>query len=437
MNTTSNKKSGHRKGNASGGTKRSFGAPSNGSSDRSQSRNGNSRFEGNSGGFKNKPGKSRFGKSKKNKGSDIELHQLVNRAKPIAEATPYMPTRTFEQFPINGKLKNALKFKGYTTPTEIQDRSIDEAINGKDMIGIAQTGTGKTAAFLIPVLERYLQTRSSFSTLVIVPTRELAVQVLDEFQSLTKKTNLQALKVIGGTSLFHDIRGLRRNPDIVIGTPGRLVDLVQRGELPLEAFNVLIIDEFDRMLDMGFSKDVMSLANGMRNREQTMLFSATVDKSIKSFVDQLVKDPIVVQVTSGTSSADNIEQDVVYPIHGEDRFDTLVNLLNDPEFERVILFAETRHKVHRLAGRLNKVNIAAEAIHGDKTQSARQQALNKFKNGKSRILVATDVAARGIDVNDVTHVINYEVPRTYDSYIHRIGRTGRAGKAGIALTFVD
>lgn len=383
-------------------------------------------------------GQGRFNKKKKKQsGTEIATHRMINRAQPIAEQKPYIAERNFDQFPINGNLRKALHFKGYSTPTEIQDRTIDAAIAGRDLIGIAQTGTGKTAAFLIPILERYLQSRAPFSTLIMVPTRELAVQVLDEFQSLTKKMKLSAIKVIGGTSLFNDVRALRRNPDVIVGTPGRLNDLFERGELPLEAFSVLVLDEFDRMLDMGFSRDVMRIANGMTNREQTMLFSATVDGSIQNYVDQLVKDPAEVRVTTGTTSAKNIEQDVVYPVQGEDRFDTLVRMLNDNEFERVILFAETRHKVHRLATRLNNSNIVAEAIHGDKSQAARQQALNKFKGGKVQVLVATDVAARGIDVNNVSHVINFEVPRTWDSYVHRIGRTGRAGKQGIALTFVD
>lgn len=376
-------------------------------------------------------------KSRKQKGSEIDLDRLVKRAKQTEAPKPYVASRTFQEFPLSHKVKMALSIRGYVNPTEIQDRSIDDALAGRDLIGIAQTGTGKTAAFLIPIIDRYLQRNAPNTALIMVPTRELAVQVLDEFNALTKKMNLHALKVIGGTSLFHDFNGLRRKPDVVIGTPGRLVDLADRGALHLEDFEVLVIDEFDRMLDMGFSKDVMQLSEAMKNRKQTMLFSATVDKSIQQFVEKLVTDPAEVRVTTGLSSADNVDQDIIYPVQGEDRFDTLVRMLQNPEFERVILFAETRHKVHRLAGRLLKENISAECIHGDKTQSARQTALNRFKRGNSQVLVATDVAARGIDVDDVTHVINYEVPRTYDSYIHRIGRTGRAGKTGIALTFID
>lgn len=376
-------------------------------------------------------------KSRKQKGSEIDLDRLVKRAKQSEAPAPYVASRTFQEFPLSHKVKLALTIRGYVNPTEIQDRSIDDALAGRDLIGIAQTGTGKTAAFLIPIIDRYLQRNAPNTALIMVPTRELAVQVLDEFNALTKKMNLHALKVIGGTSLFHDFNGLRRKPDVVIGTPGRLVDLADRGALHLEDFEVLVIDEFDRMLDMGFSKDVMQLSEAMKNRKQTMLFSATVDKSIQQFVEKLVTDPAEVRVTTGLSSADNVDQDIVHPVQGEDRFDTLVRMLQNPEFERVILFAETRHKVHRLAGRLLKENISAECIHGDKTQSARQTALNRFKRGNSQVLVATDVAARGIDVDDVTHVINYEVPRTYDSYIHRIGRTGRAGKTGVALTFID
>ncbi len=433
MQTSTNKKS--RGYNAEGSKKRRFGGKpgaSNNATPSNERGGGSSKPK-----FGNKSNDRRFGKKKKQKGSDIDISRLVKRAKQTEAPAPYVATRTFEEFPINGRLKRALQVRGYVHPTEIQDRTIDAAINGSDLIGIAQTGTGKTAAFLIPVLERYLQNRSAFSTLVMVPTRELAVQVLDEFHALTKKMNLTAIKVIGGTSLYNDVKALRRNPDVIVGTPGRIKDLIERGELPMEAFSALILDEFDRMLDMGFSRDVMLIADAMNNREQTLLFSATVDGSTQQYVDRLVKNPVIVKVTTGLTTAENVDQDVVYPVNGEDRFDTLVRMLQDHSFERVILFAETRHKVHRLAGRLNKVNIAAEAIHGDKTQAARQQALNKFKSGHSRILVATDVAARGIDVNDVSHVINYEVPRTYDSYIHRIGRTGRAGKTGIALTFVD
>lgn len=438
MHTTSNNKTRNSGGAGTGAKKRKF----SGNASSSDSRPGANPFKGKSNGefrgndFRGKksgPAK----KSRKQKGSDIDLERLVKRAKQSTAPAPYVPTRTFEEFPLSHKVKQALAIRGYVNPTEIQERSIDQALAGRDLIGIAQTGTGKTAAFLIPIIDRYLQRNAPNTALIMVPTRELAVQVLDEFTALTKKMNLRALKVIGGTSLFHDFNGLRRNPDVVIGTPGRLVDLADRGALHLEDFQVLVIDEFDRMLDMGFSKDVMRLSEAMENRKQTMLFSATVDKSIQQFVDKLVKDPAEVRVTTGLSSADNVDQDVIYPVQGEDRFDTLVRMLQNPEFERVILFAETRHKVHRLAGRLLKENISAECIHGDKTQSARQTALNRFKRGSSQVLVATDVAARGIDVEDVSHVINYEVPRTYDSYIHRIGRTGRAGKAGIALTFID
>ncbi len=304
-------------------------------------------------------------------------------------------------------------------------------------MGIAQTGTGKTAAFLIPIIEMCLKNDEPFTALIMVPTRELALQVQDEFYAIAKGMRLFAEKFIGGTSLRTDFQRLNRRPHVVIGTPGRLVDLTNRGDLPLAKFSVLVLDEFDRMLDMGFSHDVMYIADKMTSRKQNMLFSATIDVSVKKLVDQLLHDPAQIKVCSGQSTSENVEQDIVRTEQGGDKLDTLVNMLQDPIYDRVILFAETRHKVSKLAKQLAQRGITSDEIHGDKTQNARQKALDRFKQGRVQVLVATDVAARGIDVTNVSHVINYEIPRTYDSYVHRIGRTGRAGKAGIALTFVD
>lgn len=431
------RKAGTRKPKASGGKKRSFGkkkryghGPSAHGDDRPRrSRNGN-------GGNRNR---GRNNKKKKFAGSDIDIRDLIKKAVPGKEVKPYEPQRTFEDMPFHGKLKRALEIRKYTHPTEIQDRTIEYALEGHDVIGVAQTGTGKTAAFLIPMLDQYLRSpqQQPFTALIMVPTRELALQVLDEFTALTKGIKIYAQKLIGGTSLHRDIQQLRRRPHVIIGTPGRMIDLMERGELPLHKFDTLVIDEFDRMLDMGFSHDVMRLANAMENRSQNMLFSATVDKSIRGYLDQLLTDPKEVRVTSGTTSAESVDQDVVYPVDGELRFDTLVRMLQDPDFERVILFAETKRKVSRLSKKLNQAGLRSEEIHGDRSQAQRQRALERFRKNKAQVLVATDVAARGIDISDVSHVINYEVPRTYDSYIHRIGRTGRAGRTGKALTFVD
>ncbi len=375
--------------------------------------------------------------SKKFKGSDIHISQLVQKAVPIKEQPAYVPEIPFADFPVDKRIRQALDKRGYENPTEIQDRTIKATLSGQDVMGIAQTGTGKTAAFLIPIIDMCLKNDDPFTALIMVPTRELALQVQDEFYAIAKGMRLFAEKFIGGTSLRVDFQRLNRRPHVVIGTPGRLVDLTNRGDLPLEQFSVLVLDEFDRMLDMGFSHDVMYIADRMTNRKQNMLFSATIDGSVKKLVDNLLNDPAQIKVSSGQSTSENVEQDVVRTQQGGDKLDTLVNMLEDPEFERVILFAETRHKVSKLSKQLGQRGISADEIHGDKTQNARQKALDKFKQGRVQVLVATDVAARGIDVTNVSHVINYEIPRTYDSYVHRIGRTGRAGKAGVALTFVD
>lgn len=381
----------------------------------------------------------RGNKKKKFAGSDIDLRDLVKKADPVKEVKAFVPTLTFDEMDLHPKMKSALMHRKYIDPTEIQERAIGYALEGRDVIGVAQTGTGKTAAFLIPLLDSYLHTneRRPFTALIMVPTRELALQVLDEFKALTKGIPVYAQKLIGGTSLHRDMQDLRRKPNVIIGTPGRMIDLMERGALPLHMFDTLVIDEFDRMLDMGFSHDVMRLANAMENRSQNLLFSATVDTSIRKYLDELLTDPQEVRVSSGTKSADSVEQNIVPPVEGEMRFDTLTRMLNEPEFKRVILFAETKRKVSRLCQKLNKAGIRAEEIHGDRSQGQRQRALETFRRNKAQVLVATDVAARGIDIDDVSHVINYEVPRTYDSYIHRIGRTGRAGRIGKALTFVD
>ena len=400
------------------------GRPESRRNDRGRSNNGNNDH-------RKKGGNKKYG------GTDINPSQLVKKATPVEEKPPYVPQIPFADFPVDSKIRQALAKRGFEHPTEIQDRTIEAALESKDLMGIAQTGTGKTAAFLIPIIEKCLTNNDPFTALIMVPTRELALQVQDEFYAIAKGMRLFAEKFIGGTSLRVDFQRLRRRPHVVIGTPGRLVDLTNRGDLLLEEFDILVLDEFDRMLDMGFSHDVMYIADRMTNRNQNMLFSATIDGSVKRLVDQLLHDPVQVKVSSGQSTSENVDQDIVLPVPGEEKLDTLVNMLGNPEFERVILFAETRHKVNKLAKKLNQRGISADEIHGDKTQNARQKALEKFKKGRVQVLVATDVAARGIDVDDVTHVINFEVPRTYDSYVHRIGRTGRAGKTGVALTFVN
>ncbi len=342
----------------------------------------------------------------------------------------YVPHRTFDEMPLHTRLKSALKKKGYVHPTEIQDTTLESLLNRRDLIGLAQTGTGKTAAFLIPLIHRMLQ-QERIKTLVIVPTRELAVQVEQEYKSLTKGMNFYSACFIGGTNVGRDVHTLRRPVHLVVGTPGRLLDLYKRKALQLDQFSVLILDEFDRMLDMGFAPDVQRITHSMTAREQTMLFSATMDKTQQKLIDGLLKDPVMVRVSADNVTGDHIAQDVIRVAPGQDKFTLLLDLLAKEAFDRVLLFAETKGWVKRLHKKLHSAGIRSDLIHGDKTQNSRQRALEDFKRGKIQVLVATDVAARGLDVSDVSHVINFQMPRTYESYIHRIGRTGRA------YTFVD
>jgi ATP-dependent RNA helicase RhlE len=348
----------------------------------------------------------------------------------------YVSHRTFNDLPISPSLKQSIAKKGFERPTEIQDRTIETLIEGRDLLGIAQTGTGKTGAFLIPIIEHLIHDRKKSFALVMVPTRELATQVEDEFRSMSQGLNLSSLCFIGGTNINRDLMNLKRPTNIVIGTPGRILDLVSRRALDLKPFNTLVLDEFDRMLDMGFVHDVKKIIGGMHQRKHTLLFSATLDKTQQSMIGSILTNPVTVKVSTGETTGDHIDQDIVKIKQGEDKFEVLCTMISNQEFQKVLVFEETKHKVKKLCAQLNQVGIESDQIHGNKSQNARQSALNAFKQGRVKVLVATDVAARGIDVSDVTHVINYQIPMTFDSYIHRIGRTGRAGKTGKAYTFV-
>ncbi len=349
----------------------------------------------------------------------------------------YQSERLIDQLPISPNLKECLITKGFRRPTEIQDRTLEILLQGRDLLGIAQTGTGKTGAFLIPIIEKLLQNKQKSFALVVVPTRELAIQVEEEFRSMTNGLGFYSACFIGGTNLNRDLQTLRRTSHVIIGTPGRLLDLVSRKALNLREFKTLVLDEFDRMLDMGFVHDVKRIIAGMHQRNHTMLFSATIDKTQENLIASILNNPVTAKVSNGTTTGDHIDQDIVRIANGENKFDVLYNMIIDGNFQKVLLFEETKHKAKRLCEKLNKADIKSDQIHGNKSQNARQNALNSFKKGNIRVLVATDVAARGIDVTDISHVINYQVPLTFDTYIHRIGRTGRAGKSGKAYTFVD
>ena len=302
---------------------------------------------------------------------------------------------------------------------------------------MAQTGTGKTAAFLVPIIHNLINQKPNFQVLIVSPTRELALQIDEEFKSISNGLNLSCTSLIGGTSVGRDINNLRRPSHIIIGTPGRISDMVRQRALNLKNFSVLVLDEFDRLLDMGFSRDIQFFVDGMINRKQTILFSATEEKGQKALINNLLENPVEVRVSTGNVSPDSIEQDIVVVKNGEKKMDVLVNMVRDKSFEKVLVFAETKRWVSRICKDLRIAGIKADEIHGNKSQNYRINALDSFKNKKIQVLVATDVAARGLDISNVSHLINYQQPKNIDSYIHRIGRTGRAGESGKAFTFIN
>ncbi len=368
--------------------------------------------------------------------SNIDISLLSKKALPLEEIN-YETNNTFEDLKIDKRILANLSAKGYTQPTEIQDKVIQILISGKDVLGIARTGTGKTAAFLVPMIHNIINRDTPFSTLILAPTRELALQIHDEFKTLNKGLNITSACFIGGTNVNKDVLKAKAKPTVVIATPGRLLDMWDRRVLNLRTFQHLILDEFDKMLDMGFVKDVRKIVEYMQSREQTALFSATLDNSQRIIIGELLKDPIEVKVSSGEASSDHVEQETIKVSEDQDKMDVLIKMLNQNDFVKVIVFAETKRWVDRINIKLRKSGIKSDVIHGNKSQNYRQNALDGFKQGKVTVLIATDIAARGIDVSDITHVINYQLPSTMDNYIHRIGRTGRAGKVGKAFTFIN
>ncbi len=380
--------------------------------------------------------KNHSGNRNRRKKSTLDPQLLIKKAV-ISELKDYVSDRDYNSMPIHQQLKDALAIKGYVKPTEIQDRTLEALLDKKDVLGIAQTGTGKTGAFLIPIINQLIENNSNPFALVVVPTRELAIQVQQEFKSMTKGLKLFSACFIGGTNINKDLQILRRDSHLVIGTPGRILDLVNRKALDLRKLNTLILDEFDRMLDMGFVHDVKKILYGMQNRKHTLLFSATLNDKQNKLIKEILTRPVTVKISNGTSTGDNINQDIIKISSEDDKFGILLEMLNRTNFKKILVFEETKHRVNRLCAKLNKAGIKSDQIQGNKSQNARQKALDRFKKGEVKVLVATDVAARGIDISDITHVINYQVPESFDSYIHRIGRTGRAGKTGEAYTFVD
>lgn len=371
----------------------------------------------------------------KQKFDTIDVSRFVNRSVTIEEEIAYVPTHQFGDFAIADRLKENIVRKGYIIPTAIQDQSIPPGLKGHDIIGIANTGEGKTAAFLIPLINKMLH-HPHEKVLVVVPTRELALQIDEEFMGFSRGLGIYSVLLVGGVSINMQIERLRRGVRMVIGTPGRLKDLIERNELDLGGFHNLVLDEADRMLDMGFILDIKYLIARLPKERHTLFFSATFSREIEELAKTLLKDPIRISVKK-RDTASNVEQDVVRVKDRTQKFDRLCELLKQPEFGKVLVFGRTKHGVERLGQVLSREGFLAASIHGNKSQPQRQRALKDFKDEKIQVLVATDVAARGLDIPNVSHVINYDVPGTYDDYVHRIGRTGRAGKKGIALTFVE
>ncbi len=348
---------------------------------------------------------------------------------------------SFSALGLADPLLRALNARNHVIPTPIQARAIPELLAGRNMLGIAQTGTGKTAAFALPILHQLLTARRnrvprSPRALILAPTRELAIQIGDDFRAYGKNLRLRQTVIFGGVGQKPQVDALARGVDILIATPGRLLDLMGQGRVGLEAVDFFVLDEADRMLDMGFVRDVRKIVRALPQSRQSLLFSATMPGEIGRLSSEILTDPVRVEVTPQATPVERIDQHVYHVDAGGKRA-LLVRILADPALSRVIVFARTKHRANRVAEQLGKTGIAAEAIHGNKSQGARQRALKRFRDGKARVLVATDIAARGIDVDGVSHVINYELPEVPESYVHRIGRTARAGAGGAAFSFCD
>jgi len=350
-------------------------------------------------------------------------------------------TTSFASLGLAEPILRALKDENYETPTPIQAQAVPTLLASKDLLGIAQTGTGKTAAFALPILQHLSANRAhpvpkSPRALILAPTRELAIQIGDAFRAYGRFLGLRQTVVVGGVGYQQQIQALHRGVDILVATPGRLMDHMQANHVRLERVTHLVLDEADRMLDMGFVRDVRKIVAALPKRRQSMFFSATMPPDVAKLASEMLFQPARVEVTPAVITVDKIKQNVHF-VNAADKRTLLVKLLNDPALSRVIVFTRTKHGANRVADQLERSKIAAEAIHGNKSQSARQRALERFRSGHARVLVATDIAARGIDVDGITHVVNFELPNVPETYVHRIGRTARAGAEGVAISLCD
>lgn len=384
----------------------------------------------------------RFGRSKFNhhgrqnnwNGEKINSSQYVKIAVSSPSQTDYANKHNFTDFPIDRRLKQNITSRGYTIPTPIQDQAIPHILEGRDVIGIANTGTGKTAAFLIPLINKIIHNRSE-KVLIIIPTRELAVQITDELREFAKGFHISSLLCIGGASINTQILALRQNPNIIIGTPGRLKDLIQRRFLNLSNFKNIVLDEVDRMVDIGFREDIKYIVSLLAGTRQSLFFSATVSSEVNSIIQSFLRNPITVSVKVH-ETVPQVHQDIIRVKDKSEKIERLNSMLRQEEFKKVLIFGRTKWGVERLAKSLQQKGFNADSIHGNKSLNQRLRVLTEFKQNQLHVLVATDIAARGLDIENVSHVINFDEPSTYTDYVHRIGRTGRAYKVGKALTFV-
>lgn len=399
---------------------------------------GRRRFNGakqQGGTFKSASRSSYVNKKTKRSAPAINASRFINRAVERTPEAPYEPLHTFNDFALNSKTKQTLAYLGFTSPSAIQDQAIAPALEGKDVIGLANTGTGKTAAFLLPIIEKLSKQPIRSSVLILSPTRELSQQIHEEFVRFAAGQKLYSTICVGGVNIGKQIRELQRNPHVIIATPGRLKDLIDRRAIVLSAINTFVLDEADRMLDMGFVRDIRYIASLLPTPRQTHCFSATMTPEVHNIMHDLMVEPVIISVRRGETS-DHIDQDVIEARDKIHKSDILHEILQKDDFEKVIVFCDTKFGAQRLSDKLSKNEIPSVAIHGNKSQSQRERALKAFKTDAVKVMVATDVAARGLDIPNVSHVINFDPPKQYEDYVHRIGRTGRAGKAGKALTFI-
>lgn len=402
------------------------------------SRRGNSRRGGS--GYKSSNRKGGYSRGRNNNRRrqpkvSFDSSQFIKKAVPAEDTKVFTPKHLFEDFQIHQKIKENIKRKKYVSPSPIQDGIIPQMLLGKDVIGIANTGTGKTAAFLIPLVDKVIRNKKS-KVLILSPTRELALQTDQEFREFSRGTGIRSAICIGGAGMGGQISQLRKNPNFIIGTPGRLKDLVERKILNLKDVDSVVLDEVDRMLDMGFVKDIKFLLSLTQNEKQSSFFSATFDKGTKELAMKFLKNPVSVSIEARATS-ENVDQDVVYVKNADEKIDLLHDILLKEECKKVIVFGKTKHGVDKLGKNLSQRGFKAGSIHGNMSQNKRQKVLRFFKENRINVMFATDVAARGLDIDDITHVINYDLPSNYEDYIHRIGRTGRGSKTGSALTFIE